>query len=398
MIVIIIVLFGCLTGCWSRKELNELGIAVGMGIDKEEDHYVVTYQVVNPGEIAAQQGGGGRSPITTYQQKADTIFEATRKITTESSRKIYIAHLKMLVIGQDLAEEGIGEVLDYLSRENQFRTDFYIVVAKETKAEEILSVLTASEKIPANKLFASLETSEKAWAPTKTVVLDELISKITSKGIEPTISGIKRIGKKDDRGAKMKHVQQLKPEIHLTYMGIAAFKEDRMVGWLNERESKGFNYLMGNVKNTIDHVPCSKEKKGKELAIEIFRTKSDLKGSLKRGNPQIQANLFVEGNIGEVQCAKLDLSKPESIDQLEKAAEQKIKKMVHEALQKGQKKYKADIFGFGEVIQRSEPAYWEKMKKNWSQTFVELPVNVQVDVKLRHTGSVGDSFLKETKE
>ncbi len=44
-----------LTGCWNRRELNELAIAVGMGIDKHGDQFRVSVQVVDPGEAASKK-------------------------------------------------------------------------------------------------------------------------------------------------------------------------------------------------------------------------------------------------------------------------------------------------------------------------------------------------------
>ncbi len=43
-----------LTSCWSRREFNELSIAYGLGIDKEDGEYIVSAQVINPEQISGQ--------------------------------------------------------------------------------------------------------------------------------------------------------------------------------------------------------------------------------------------------------------------------------------------------------------------------------------------------------
>ncbi|WMT41390.1 hypothetical protein RE628_02140 [Paenibacillus sp. D2_2] len=53
-----------LTGCWNRRELNELAIAVGLGLDKDGDKYQVSIQVVNPSEVS--NGKGGPKPQPPY--------------------------------------------------------------------------------------------------------------------------------------------------------------------------------------------------------------------------------------------------------------------------------------------------------------------------------------------
>lgn len=44
-----------LTGCWNRNELNELSIVLAMGIDKKDDLYEVSLQVVNPNQMSRKQ-------------------------------------------------------------------------------------------------------------------------------------------------------------------------------------------------------------------------------------------------------------------------------------------------------------------------------------------------------
>ena len=36
-----------LCGCWNYKELNQLAIVSGMAIEKENDEYVLTAQIIN---------------------------------------------------------------------------------------------------------------------------------------------------------------------------------------------------------------------------------------------------------------------------------------------------------------------------------------------------------------
>lgn len=68
MWIIIIFLHFMLTGCWSSREISELMIVTGMGIDKDpkSENYVITMQIINPGEIASQTKTE-RLEVTSYQ-------------------------------------------------------------------------------------------------------------------------------------------------------------------------------------------------------------------------------------------------------------------------------------------------------------------------------------------
>ncbi|WP_307440131.1 MULTISPECIES: Ger(x)C family spore germination protein [unclassified Paenibacillus] len=393
LLVALFIIIGLLTGCWSRRELNDLAISIGMGFDKKDDQVQVTIQIVNPGEVASKRGGTGMTtPVSTFQATSQTIFEALRKISKQSPRRVYSSHLRILVISEELAREGITPILDGISRNHEMRTDFYIVVAKGTTAENVLKILTPIEKIPSNKLYTTLELSEKVWAPTVKVKLDTLVSDLQTEGKDPVLTGIQIKG--DPRkGSDMSNLDRIAPSSYLQYSGVAIFKKDKLIGWLNEKESKGYNYIIDNVKSTIGHIPCPT---GGILAVEVVRTKTRMRGKVENGKPQIFADVYLEEDVGEVQC-KIDLIDPQSIEELEKAAEKEVQSIMEAAIQKA-KKYDVDIFGFGEAIYRADPKYWNKNKSNWKEQFVDLPVHVKAEVKIRRLGTVSDSLLQKTKE
>lgn len=384
------------TGCWNRRELNELAITLAMGLDITKDgQYLVTAQVVNPGEVAAKGGsGGGHSPVVIYQATGKTVFEAVRKMTKESPRKIYPSHLRILVIGESLAKKGIGKPLDVLSRDWELRSDFYVVVAKGMNAEDILRVPTALEKIPANNLFNTLEVSEKAWAATSAVTFDELIEDMVSEGKQPVLTGIRA----DIKGGKKNSLSKQNVEIidtpaRVKYGNLAAFKKDKLVGWLDEQQSAAYNVITNNEKSAVVNIPCPQ---GGKAVYEVKKVNTEMKGKIKNGKPEIDLNISVEGNVGEVEC-QIDLTKPESIDQLEEIYEKQTRVKFKKAIKQVQENDKVDIFGFGEAINRADPKAWNKLKKDWDKNFENLPVNIKVQGEIRRVGTVGNSFLEKLK-
>lgn len=289
----------------------------------------------------------------------------------------------------------MAKALDLLSRDHQFRTDFYIVVSKGTSAENTLKIMTPLDPIPANDLFSALETSEKNWSPSMTVTLDELIAALTSEGMQPILTGLRIVGN-TEMGESNDNVQKIDPPVRLQYSGLAVFRKDKLIGWLNETESRGYNFILGKVQSSVGFVACPE---GGKVVTEIIRTQTAIKGSVNRGEPRINVKMQVEANVGEVECQGLDLTKVSTIYEIEKKEEEKIEEIMKSAVRKAQKLYKADIFGFGEAIHRADPKTWNSLKKNWDREhFVELPVDIKVDFKLRRVGTIGSSFLNDMKE
>lgn len=381
----------CLSGCWSSTELNKLAIVTAMGIDKTENGYLVTVQILNPSELAGD-ARSGRTEVVTFKKSGATIFEAIRSLSTDVPRRLYVAHLREVVFGEEMARAGIAKHLDVLSRQKELRSDFYMTVAKGSTAYDTLNVQTALEKIPANKVFDSLENSERRWAPTRTVTLDELVSSIVSKGREPMLTGIYVYGDPES-GSKVTNAQNISPKsgLRLDYLGV--FKKDKLVGWLNKNDSKGVSYITDTVKSTVETIPCE----GGKITINTTSSKTKVKGKMEKGNPKIDINVTSEGSIDDVEC-KIDLTKPEKIEELNKRYAKDIKDKIEGSIKTLQEKYQSDIFGFGDEIHRTDPKEWKRLKGNWDQEFANLDVNVTVTAKIRNLGTISDSFQKEIEE
>lgn len=390
---ILIILNFILTGCWDKRELNELAITLALGIDKVEgeDEYEVTAQVVVPSAVSMKDGTGGTA-VTLFTENGETVYEALRRMTKVSPRKIYPGHLQMLIIGEELAKEGIGESLDLLARDWELRPDFYVVVAKDVTAREILNVTTDLESIPASKMFAGLKVSEKAWAGTYGVTLDELIVDLISDGKEAVLTGIQLAGNKQI-GSTQQNIESISKPAQIKYDNLAVFKEDRLMGWLTEQDSRGYSGITNSVKSTVTSISCPNEGKS---TIEVTNFHSKIEGNIVHGKPEVNIHTKAEGNVGEVRC-KIDLKNPESIQELEKIYEKEATRIINETIDVLQQEYQSDIFGFGEAIHRSNPQEWNQIKENWDEEFSDLTVNVKVDMKIRLTGTVNSSFLEKIK-
>jgi spore germination protein KC len=395
-ISLFIILFNCmflLVGCWSSKEISELMIVTGMGIDKNPnaDEYIVTLQIINPGEIASQTKTE-RLEVTAYKTTGRTLYEAMRRVSTEVPRKMYLSHIQLVIFGEELAREGIGKALDFISRNHEFRTDFFMLVSKNGTAEEILNVLTPTEASPSVSLYSSINVAEKIWAPTNGVQLDELISTLLSAGKNPLLTGVTVNGDKE-KGDEVNSLERIKPSAVTKITGYAVFKKDKLVGWLNENESKGYNYIINNVTSTVGTIPCDGDG---YIAIEVTKSKTNIKTRKKSGKPSITIEANLEANLGEIQC-DMDLTKTETIKIIEKKVEKRVQNIMEESIKKAKEELKSDIFGFGEVFHRQQPKKWEKLKDHWDEAFQDLEVNYKINYEIRRLGTISNSFQKDIK-
>ena len=385
-----------LPGCWNQRELNDLSIAFALGIDlDEEGKYIVSAQIINPSEISpARSGGGGdQASVSTYHTQGETLFEAFRRMTKLVPRKVYFAYVRVVVFGEDVARRGIKETLDFLLRESEFRTDFYLLVAKGTSAKDVLSVMTPIMPIPAVKMYDSLEMSEQFWAATGKITIDELIDDIITPGKETVLTSVEVTGNLE-MGQRKENTQMVEDHANVRLADMVAFRGDKMVGWLDEEESKGYNYFQDNVEDTVTSIRCPD---GGKMGVEILHVSSKLRAEVENGQPRGYIDLRAKGNIGDVQC-DVQLANQQTIKYLEKEVEKVMRKVLEKALTKAQKGLRADIFGFGRALSRSDPRAWQALKNDWVDVFADMPVDIKVHIEVLHQGSMTESIDQLMKE
>jgi spore germination protein KC len=367
-----------LVGCWDRRELKEIGIVGAIGIDKDSDtgEYLFTSQVLIPSALKPE-GGGTEAPVKLITTKGDTIYKAIRNANQEFDRKNFYAHNKVIVIGEQLASEGILPVLDGITRGREARGYVWLCVTKGMQARDILAMKQQGiEKVQANYLESILENQRFNFDITS-LQLNDYYKKSLKGGIAPVIGVLEMIEKTNNPTEEVSG----KTSSHVRLSGGAVLKEDKLVGFLNEKEARGYNWVIGEVKSGVLSIPSLLEE-GKLVSIEIREAKSNIKPD-KLGD-KISFNIEIElsGVLVEQQGAGTLKTRKEQYDylnQLEKELEKLIEEEVNNVIEKAQNDFKADIFGFGSTLNKKDPKKWKDVKDKWLEDqFQNAVVKVKV--------------------
>ncbi|WP_070121006.1 Ger(x)C family spore germination protein [Bacillus marinisedimentorum] len=388
IILIILAAAVFLTGCWNRRELNELAIGVAIGIDKQDEGYKFTAQIINPGKVAGKEAGGdSRTNVQTFIGEGKTLFDAWRNLTREAPRKMYFTHVQVVVIGEELAREGITRPLDPMLRDHEFRQDYYLLITSENqRAETAMNILTSLEEVPALKITGMLEASSKNNGVGTIYTLDEVVGDLVSDGKELALSGILVEGDPEE-GETLSSLEQSNLSSKLLINELGIFKEDRLIGWLEAEDSKAYNYTQGNVKSTSEQIKCNDEGKG-IISIEVLENNTKIKTEIKDNVPEAVINVDIKGNVANVECEK-DLTDNKELEKLEKQFEKHTKKIIEHLIEIVQTKKKTDIIGIGEAVHKYNPKYWKKNKQKWEEIYPETKITVNVNASIQHIGATG---------
>ncbi|MCC5465783.1 Ger(x)C family spore germination protein [Pelosinus baikalensis] len=370
-----------LTGCWDRRELNDIGIVVAMGLDKDDltGNIIVTSQVVRPGALKKDGGGEPSSPVEVLTTQGNTVAEAVKNISKQFDRIAFFAHVKVLVISEQLAKEGLLPILDYFMRNSNMRTLAWLIIAKDVKAKEILITNYGIENVQANYLNNMIKNKgENSEVSTPDILT--YLKAITSEG--NPIGGVMEIAEYPTMPTKEKKdvtTQGVK------LSGTAVFKKDKLVGYLNNTETRGLNWVTGKVKTTIINIPSPNEKE-KLISINITKVSSRITPEMINGKISFTIEIKVDGDIAEQQDTSNYLKNLESFETLEKEPKDIIEREIQATLNKIQTELGSDILGFSSAYNKKYPQEWKSIKDDWNNIFPTVSSEVKVDVKLRRLG------------
>lgn len=369
-----------LPGCWNNRDLTEINIVTALGIERSEDGKIlVTIQVVEPAAIQSTASGKGKGggaqpkPVFVLSYEGETVFDALRSMLSQVDKRLFLTTAQVLILGERLSKEGIVEVLDFFQRDHEVNYEMDVLIARDVTPAELLEIENDIDPIPAMYIKKTVENTVSRAKVKRTILID-LIKELSKSGRQPVLGQIAKAGKKVVRTE-----------------GTAAFKNGKLIGWLDPYATRGFLFATGKVKSTIVNIPAD----GGKISMEVIRSNGNVDVKLKNGKPvKLIVKVNLEANIGEYEGERKKVS-PDYLHKLEKIFGEEIKKEIGRAINLAQKKYSSDIFGFGEQLHKFHPHYWKKVENNWDDVFSNLPAEIIVNAKIRRTGFIKNPIMKE---
>ena len=153
----------------------------------------------------------------------------------------------------------------------------------------------------------------------------------------------------------------------------------------DERETRGYNWIMGQVQALFYHLIIPM--RNKKMSLEIIRTKSSITPQIDSDEILFNVKIDVLANIGETSWPPGALGDVDTITLVEERANALIKGEAENALVKAQE-LNVDVFGFGREIHRRNPQIWTRIKEQWVQLFPWLNVQIEVNTRIQNSGMV----------
>nr|WP_248278435.1 Ger(x)C family spore germination protein [Bacillus sp. DNRA2] len=381
-----------LSGCWSSVEIHDMAVTNIMGIDiNKAGEYEVTARIVRPGALFSPvmnekiiDENQNKTIIETATGK--TIYKALNQLSNSIPEKIYLGHMDTILLSKTVAREKMQQTLDFFHRENQFRPNIKLLITKEKPSEIIRTAPEFNATLGQDILDFS--KNNRNVAANTVVDISQFMKVFTSDTADP-VTGVLTTAKK--LGIKAEGENQKLKENHkdmvtvASLFGSAIFKNGKLVGVLNENETRGLLWIRGGLKNEVIVLPCGKNQ-SENVSVMIRDTQSEMIPDEKAITKKLKVKTTIQADIGEVTCSELDLNS-DTIEELNEQLETLATREAKAILTKVKNQWQTDVFGFGEAIYRKNPSEWRKMAPTWRKDGLKnLQVEIDVDASISRFG------------
>ncbi len=396
-----------LTGCWDRLEIEERAVVLAIAIDVAEPEQVgdqsmvkgpessagsripvphgktvrVTAQIAVPGRIplgpGGSSGGGGgggssgssSSPVWVLDSFGYTIDEAIQSLQQEVADRLFFGHLRVIVMSEEYARRGTGNLSDYLRRNPEVRRLAWLVVSKE-QATEYMKTAPQLERVPALYLLSTMDHAvQMGKYPMEPI--GSFWIKMSSLGQDANLPYL-----------------EIQDKNNIRLSGLAYFKGEKLAGVTNTLEIGLFMGISGSEQGgyaSYVKIPGSDE----TAMFRVSNRRSKTRVRIANGRPSFEVRVRLEGNMTEASDqGKGNLDRQEDLATIGEELSSRFGERYEKFIAKLQEE-QSDIFGFGEYVRAHEPEYWNRhirTKERWEEAFKEADIKVIASFDARRIG------------
>ncbi len=351
--VLLITVLLC-SGCWDKKEYNQLALAQAIAIDYADGQYQLTMQLIMP---KASEETVSSENIWIIDGQGDSVGDALEQIALRAPREIYLDHLDIVLLGEALMQQDIDNGLEYLMKQNVLRRRTNLL-AVEGMAGDILQAKPDLAEVDIFYLANLLKGQNRRMKGSNTIINDYYVNAGTE--LQEALV-IPKVSAEDEK------------ELQLS--GGALLKDGVLLCWVEPEWMVSYRWIVGGLElTTLPNAGLEQQ----DITMEIHKSKCQWE-LLSREPLKIRAN--VKGDLYVVENKNLTKAvSPEEVESLcqhvQQQAVQQMKPQIESAIALAQEQG-GDAFGLGEWLHAWHPEVIAG--KDWPQLFSNAEIEVNMD-------------------
>ena len=350
ILALCLLLSGC-SGLPTAREMGDMALLRTMGVDYAPEGVEMT---VSTGPRAKGLQAEGEKALV-LSARSDSLSGACLSMQGHSGSYVFFGYVDQLLVGEELAREGIKPVLDYFARDEELGLGAQLWLVRDSTARQ--AVESGGESGVDGRL-STLQMDGKLGEACFSRTAGEVYSDLMEQGAAfvPALM----VGELED--------------VTLTEGGYGILKEDRLVGYLEGEEARGLELLIGRAPAEVLTVKLEDNQVSARVTMVNTSVKLEFQGEDLEGmGLNCRVDLAVTEYERELSGAQREL--------LSQRLEELLLNRLEGALDELER-LRADCVGLGLRGAALHPARWKEIREQWPARFGALEREIDLQVIL----------------
>lgn len=374
---------------YTSLSIDNLAYVIAVGIDTgENEKYKITFQFTT-GSPNPEAGSTEKSPSIVNSVEANSIDSAINIMDAYMARKLNFAHCRLFIFSEEVAANGISNEIYTLANDTEIRPSSNIVVCKNTAKEYIENSKPILENL-ITKYYEIFPNSSKYTGYVYNVTLGGFFNELISNTGEPfaILGGVNNNSSDASTSANSSNVADIKSTDNSISaqrgsenIGVAVFKDDKLVGELTALETLCLSIIRGEVESFLISIDDPQNKQEKVDLMLFVENSPKIKVNIVNNTPYVTINLKFTGRIYSMKenVKYLDSS---ILDSISEKANNYLENILTQYLYKTSVEFKSDINGLGKYCLSNFLTIPEFENFDWKNNYTNSAFNVSVNADI----------------
>lgn len=405
--IVILVFISAFSSSYSSLNIDNLTYVLAIGIDASDNNKLeVSFHFSNP--IPAESSASEKSSPIINTVTASSLSNAINLVNGYQGRQLNLSHCKVIIFSEEIASQGISDEIYTLINDTQVRPSANIIVSK-CNAKYYMNQIQPEIENLLSKYYEIFTESSKYVGHMPNATIGDFFNSLLCNTCQPyaILGGINKDNSKtnsietSDFGDNSNNDSQkdynikandssVEGENKVENIGVAVFKDDKLVGELNALETIAFLTIRNKVDRFLLSVP---DPINNNEYLDLYLTpksSTSIDVDTSTSSPYIKIKCNFTAQIYSMSENSKYLSN-DVLNAVSNSCDSYLESMFLDYLYKTSKDFKSDINGFGIFAAKNFLTTNQYENYDWLESYKDAFFDVQVNTSVKSGMLISES-------
>lgn len=388
--IVIILFIIAFSSSYASLNLDNLAYALAIGIDtSDQNNLEVTFQFSTLSS-SSENGESGKSEPILNSVHASSINNAINLMNNYMGKKINLSHCKVIIFSEEIAKRGISNEIYTLCNNSQIRPSSNILISK-CNAKYYLEQTKPELENSMSNYYEILTNSSKYTGYIPNSTIGSFFYSMICKDCEAyaILGNVNQDNNQNNSSVNSQkdylmnsNESSISGKNSAESIGVAVFKDDKIVGELNALETICFLALNDDISRFLISVP---DPNNNENYLDIYLgtyNMPKIKVDTSTASPYIKIDINLTGRIYSM-SKNSDYVDDETLDKISSSCNSYLESAFSNFLYKTAKEFHSDINGFGKKSLSNFKTTEEVNNYGWLDNYRNAFFDVNVNTSIK---------------